>query len=290
MSRSVLAISIVVSIASFGLCCVSSRASDTLFLWRSGSDQGEDENKSPFDEPLESDRPGLGDSPSTVGLGVCQLELGYDYVYDHNRTSSQIEQTYPQPLLRIGAFADWFELRVSWSEEQTTDTVFGVSRSTAVGSDDMNVGFKIALTPQDKWLPKTGFVFDMFLPTGSDAFTAGKVLPEVEYIYEWEVAKKFTIDGLTILSCEVDDVTNESFLNTSEAIGVTEKLSDHLSFYVQWHMTTPDGAHSFRTQQVFEGGFIVPVTNNLQLDAESGVGLNEATPDYFVGAGLSVRR
>jgi hypothetical protein len=155
MSRSGLRISIAISIASFGLCCVPSRASDTLFQWRSGSDQGEAENKSPFDEPLESDRPGLGDSPSTVGLGICQLEMGYDYSYDHNHTSSHIDQAYPQPLLRIGAFADWFELRVSWSEEQTTDTVFGVSRSTAVGSDDMNVGFKIALTPQDKWLPKT---------------------------------------------------------------------------------------------------------------------------------------
>jgi hypothetical protein len=108
MSRSVLTISIVISIASFGLCCVSSHASDTLFQWRSGSDQSEAEKKSPFDEPLESGRPGLGDSPSTVGLGICQLEMGYDYVYDHNRTSSQIDQTYPQPLLRIGAFAASF--------------------------------------------------------------------------------------------------------------------------------------------------------------------------------------
>jgi hypothetical protein len=289
MSRLGFRICIAISIASFGLCYVPLRASDTLFLWRSASDQGETEKKSPFDEPLESDRPGLGDSPSTVGLGLCQLEMGYQYSYDHDRTSSHIDQTYPQPLLRIGAIADWFELRVSWSEEQTTDTIFGVSRATAVGSDDMNVGFKIALTPQDKWLPKTGFVFDMFLPSGSSAFTAGKVLPEVEYIYEWEVKKDFTIDGLTILSCEVDDVTNESFLNTSEAVSAQQKLSEHLSAYVQWHMTTPDGAHSFRTQQVFEGGFIIPVTNNLQLDVESGVGLNEATPDYFVGAGVSVR-
>ncbi len=98
-----------------------------------------------------------------------------------------------------------------------------------------------------------------------------------------------TIDGNTMLSCATDDVTSESFLNTSETLSAQEKLSEKLSFYVQWHMTTPDSTHSFRTRQVFEGGLILLVNNNLQLDAESGVGLNEATPYYFVGTGLSFR-
>jgi hypothetical protein len=46
----------------------------------------------------------------------------------------------------------------------------------------------------------------------------------------------------------------------------------------------------FALSKFSKGGFIVPVNNNLQLDGESGVGLNEATPEYFVGAGVSIRR
>ena len=119
---------------------------ETLFDWHgfaksddksSGGDQEEE-------KPLESDRPGFGDCPSVVGCDRCQLEIGYTYSYDREGNTSQIVHTYPESLLRVGALANWFELRVSWSQEQDTDRVFGVSSHTDVGSQDMNVGFKIA--------------------------------------------------------------------------------------------------------------------------------------------------
>ena len=264
---------------------------ETLFDWHgfsSSDDKAASDN--PYSQPLQSDRPGFGDCPSTVGCNLCELEIGYQYSYDRHDNSSEIVHTYPQSLLRIGELANWFEFRVSWSMEQDTGRVFGVSNHTDVGSQDMNVGFKIALTSQDGWLPKTGLVVDAFLPTGSPAFTGDKFLPEIEYIYEWEVNKNLTIDALTFLADNSDGVTGNSYLSTSEAVGVTEKFTEELSGYVQWHMTTPDGADTVRTQQVFEGGLILLVTNNLQWDAEYGVGLNDATPDYFVGTGLSLRR
>jgi hypothetical protein len=281
-----------------GVLCVTPQAmakcggSETLFDWHgfakpddksSGGDQGQE-------KPLESDRPGFGDCPSTVGCDRCQLEIGYQYSYDREGNTSQIVHTYPESLLRVGAFANWFELRVSWSQEQDTDRVFGVSSHTDVGSQDMNVGFKIALTPQDQWLPKTGLVVDAFVPTGSPAFTGDKFLPEVEYIYEWELTKQLTIDGITELSDQVDDVSGREFLAVSEAFGAQQKLNEELSAYVQWHITTPHEADTFQTQQVFEGGLLLLLSNNVQWDGEYGVGLNRATPDYFVGTGLSMRR
>ncbi|HEX3600950.1 MAG TPA: transporter [Lacipirellulaceae bacterium] len=271
---------------SLGRCC---SGPETLFEWSANS-ASENEAKSGDEEPLQSDRPGFGDCPSTVGCDRCQLEVGYQYSYDHHNNTSEIVHTYPQPLVRIGELANWFEFRVSWSIEQDTDRVFGVSSHTAVGSQDLDVGFKIALTAQDGWLPKTGLVVDAFVPSGSPDFTADKFLPEVEYIYEWEIGKDLTIDALTILSDAADDVTGNAYLSVSQAVGAQEKLTEKLSGYVQWHVTSPDGADTVRTQQVFESGFILLVTNNLQLDAESGVGLNSVTPDYFVGTGLCIRR
>jgi hypothetical protein len=287
MSRLLSAIALVVLLSGAAAAESHCGGPDTVFDWHgftSAKDASDSES-----EPLQSDRPGLGDCPSAVGCDRCQLEIGYQYSYDHDDISSHIVQTYPQSLLRVGEFANWFELRVSWSLEQDTDRVFGVSHHTDVGSQDMNVGFKIALTSQDGWLPKSGLVVDAFLPTGSSAFTAGEVLPEIEYIYEWKVFEDFTIDALTILADANDNVTNRDFLNVSQAVGAEEKLTDKITAYIQWHITTPDGADTFRTQQVFEGGFIFPLTKNFQLDVESGIGLNEATPDYFVGTGASIR-
>jgi hypothetical protein len=286
-----------VGIGMLGLCfgvlytIRSFAASDTLFDWtRIAEEQKSDDSGGDDKDELQSDRPGFGDCPSTVGCGRCQLEMGYQYSYDHDSTASHITHDYPESLLRIGMFENWFEARVSWSQEQDSDRVFGGARTTVVGSQDMNVGFKIALTPQQGWLPKTGLVVDAFLPSGSSAFTSGKVLPEIEYIYEWQMTKNLQVDGITELARDADDVTNESFLSTSEAFGAEEKLTENLSAYVQWHVTSPSGANSVRTQQVIEGGLIVMLTPNVQYDAEYGIGLNDATPDYFVGTGLVVRR
>jgi Putative MetA-pathway of phenol degradation len=284
-----------ISVLLAGFCALPALSKcggpETLFDWH-GFAKADDKSSggdSPWDKPLESDRPGFGDCPSAVGCGVCQLEMGYTYSYDREGNTSEITHTYPQSLLRVGEFANWFELRVSWSQEQDTDRVFGVSSHTDVGSQDMNVGFKIALTPQEQWLPKTGLVVDAFVPTGSPAFTGDRFLPEVEYIYEWDLTKQLAITGITELSDQVDDVSRREFLAVSEAFGAQQKLKDGWSAYVQWHITTPHEADTVQTQQVFEGGLIWLLSNNLQWDGEYGVGLNSATPDYFAETGLSMR-
>ncbi|HEY4233202.1 MAG TPA: transporter, partial [Lacipirellulaceae bacterium] len=221
--------------ASLAQCC---GGPDTLCLWCQGEDSG-DSGGSKWDDPLQSDRPGFGDCPTTVGCGICQLEMGYQYTYDRDDNSSHINHSSPQSLLRVGTLANWFELRVGWSMEQETDHVFGVSSQTAVGSDDMNVGCKIALTPQDGCLPQTAIVADMFLPTGSSAFTAGEVLPEIEFIYSWALNKKLSVIGVTFLSDAVDDETNHTYLEFSEGVETDLAISDKFGAYTDWHVSSP---------------------------------------------------
>jgi hypothetical protein len=227
--------------------------------------------------------------------------MGYQYTYDHTDTSSTIDHSYPQSLLRIGTLANWFELRVSWSMEQETDHFFDLpggvplgspppGHRTAVGSDDMNVGFKIALTPQDGCKPQMGIVADMSVPTGSSAFTAGEVLPEIEWIYTWALTKKLSVTGVSFLTDTTDDVTNHTFIEFSQGLEADLPLNDKVGSYLDWHVSSPAGADTNLPQEVLEGGFTLLVNNNLVLDAEAGVGLNDATPDYFVGTGLSFRR
>ena len=207
-------------------------ASDTLFDWTRVAEEQQKSDDSGGDDKdeLQSDRPGFGDCPSTVGCGRCQLEMGYDYTYDHDNVASHISHEYPQSLLRIGMFENWFEAQRLVVAIAVTDRVFGGARTTVVGSEDMDVGFKIALTPQQGWLPKTGLVVESKLPTGSPSFTSGKMLPAIEYIYEWQVTKNLQVDGLTFLARDADDVTNESFLSTSEALarGETDRIFDGL--------------------------------------------------------------
>jgi hypothetical protein len=82
-------------------------AGRALTAWEcksSGDDS--DDNRSPFSHPINADRPGFGDSPTTVGCGVCQLELGNQYMYDRDDSGSHINHSYPQSLLRVGVLAN----------------------------------------------------------------------------------------------------------------------------------------------------------------------------------------
>src|ERR1700749_1146323 len=99
MSRHFLCIALLAGTSlwpTFGRCC---SGPETLFEWRAkpASDESKDD-QTDTEQPLESDRPGLGDCPSTVGCDRCQLEIGYQYSYDHENNTSEIVHTYPQSL------------------------------------------------------------------------------------------------------------------------------------------------------------------------------------------------
>jgi hypothetical protein len=142
-------------------------------------------------------------------------------------------------------------VRLGWSMEQKTDHNFGGLFSpppgdspgplstkpvsapigpsqTFVGSDDMNVGFKVALADQDGCLPQMGIVGDMFVPTGSSAFTAGEVLPEIKWIYTWALTKKLSVTDVTFLTDAVDDVTNHTYVEFSQGIETDLALTDKI--------------------------------------------------------------
>ncbi|MCH7728537.1 MAG: transporter, partial [Planctomycetes bacterium] len=158
----------------------SCSAPRTLMQWSYGTSfrGGPD-----LDEPLVTDRPDFTESGTTVGLGVAQLEMGYTYSFDQTLTNSVENHSYGEPLLRIGMFAEWFELRVGWNYANEITTTAGI-QGVVAGSEDLYLGVKIALTPQECFFPEMALIPQMTLPTASTSnFGDGTVLPGVNWIY-----------------------------------------------------------------------------------------------------------
>jgi len=175
--------------------------------------------------------------------------------------------------------------------EQETERDFNASAHTYVGSADMSIGFKIALTHQAHVLPEMGIIVEAFVPAGSDHFTADETLPRVAWTYAWEIGEGLLLEGQTMIARKLDHYTDEAYSEFSQAVGVkAELIDDLLASYVEWYALAPHSADTEHTQHVFEGGFMVLLTRNLQWDVEAGVGLNDAAHDYFVGTGFSYRR
>ena len=253
----------------------------TLFQWSYGTSfsGGPD-----LDEPLVTDRPDFTEASSTVGLGVAQLEIGYTYTFDDDGATNTKAHSYPEPLLRYGILADWLELKVGWNYANEESGGFDFS-----GSEDLYLGFKVGLTPQEGILPEMAVIPQMTVPTGANAFTTDEVLPGINWIYGWEINDCIVTAGSTQFNRTVDDVTSGSYTEWAQSWTIGYSLTDKVGGYTEWFALFPHSADTAKPEHFFNGGFTYLVNNDIQWDIRAGLGLNSAADDYFVGTGVSIR-
>jgi hypothetical protein len=272
----------------------------TLLTW-SAAGRGEDKKDEPADpdaatappkeEPLASDRPDFTEASSTVGKGRIQLEAGYTFGRDRSEGATTTTHSYPEALLRVGMFAEWFELRVGQnfgnSRQGTADGVF----STAGGAEDLYLGGKFFLAEQFGILPEVSLVVQAQVPTGIDDFTATRVLPGVNLLYGWDVIPdRLTVAGSSQANRAID-ADAHGYVEMAQSLTVGYGLTEKLGAYTEWFAFFPAGATSpgVTALHYFNGGFTYRVTPNFQLDIRAGLGLSRNADDFFTGTGFAVR-
>lgn len=239
-------------------------------------------------EPLVTDRPDFTEASSTVGRGVVQLETGYTFVQNDDGGVRTRSHSFPESLLRVGLLADWLEFRTDWNYAiERTD--LGNAADTADGAEDLTLGVKIGLTPQEAILPETAIILQMSVPSGADAFSSDKVMPGFNYLYGWDVIEDWTLGASTGVNPSTDDVTNDIHTQFSQSFTVGHSWSERLGSYCEWYVLAPISADTNRAENYLNGGFTALISNDAQWDVRMGVGLNESADDFFAGTGLSLR-
>ncbi len=267
--------------------CRCLRCQTALFAWPGGEVKYASEVDP--NEPLVTDRPDFTEASTTVGLGTLQLEAGYTYVQD--RANGDLVQThsFPETFLRMGLFAEWFEMRLAWNYNVVPSRV-GSERFTDDGAVDLYMSWKIALTKQQGLLPEMVIMPQMTVPTGAAAFTAHEVQAGVSWLYGWEVLDWLACGGSTQLNRRLNTFA-EDYGEMAQSFTINYSLSDKLGAYTEWFAFFPSGANdaAVSTQHYLDGGFTYRVTINFQLDIRAGIGISEASDDFFAGSGFSVR-
>ena len=259
----------------------------TLFQWShcatfEGGPRG-------MDEPLVTDRPDFTEASTTVGRGVAQFEFGYTYTYDNDGTTQTRSHSSPEVLLRYGILAEWLELRVAYNYGDVLETPGAGPATVQNGSEDLYLGFKIALTPQAGLLPEMALIPQMTVPSGDADQTNGEVLPGVNWVYSWEVCDFISTGGSSQYNRALDEATSAAYGEFAQSWTIAYTLTERFGAYTEWFALVPDGADTARTEHYLNGGFTFLVNNDIQLDIRAGVGANEAADDYFLGSGMSVR-
>ncbi len=253
----------------------------TLFQWSYGTSfsGGPD-----LEEPLVTDRPDFTEASVTVGRGVLQIETGYTYSFDDNGVSESISHSYPETLFRYGFLTEWLEFRIGQNFASQDDGAISNS-----GAEDLYVGLKLALTPQEGLLPEMAIIPQMTVPNGDSFFTADQVLPGANWLYSWDLNDFVSTAGSTQFNSSVDDVSGDDYTEWAQSWTVGYSLSDKVGAYAEWFAFFPHSAETARPQHYGNGGFTYLISDNVQWDIRVGVGLNDAANDYFVGTGLSIR-
>ncbi|GIS60629.1 MAG: hypothetical protein CM1200mP2_28540 [Planctomycetaceae bacterium] len=257
----------------------------TLMIWRNSDGNGGGPD---LQAPLVTDRPDFTEASSTVGRGVVQLEAGYTFMMDKEGTEKVHEHSGGEPLIRWGMGADWLELRFALLPT-TRSTDDGSGWRTVGGTEDLYLGAKLGLTPQDCHFPEMAIILQSTVPTGSNEFTSDETLPGFNLIYAWEVNDKISLAGSTQANRRLDDGTNQAYVEVAQSVAVGLGLSDHIGLYTEWFTLMPNGADTAEVEHYFNGGFTLLLSNDVQFDIRAGHGLNQASDDFFAGIGLSVR-
>ncbi len=266
--------------------CQSCRESPgTLFQWNYDTSFSGGPN---LDESLVTDRPDFTEAGTTVGCGVAQLEFGYTYILDDEPGTTLTGHSIGEPLLRFGVLANWLEFRIGLFPTYEQVEIGGVT-TTRSGVEDLYVGFKIGLTPQECILPEMSLIPQMTVPTGSSEFSNDEVLPGVNWIYSWDVTEVVSVAGSTQGNWTLDEVTGKAYLAIAQSATAAFGLTNELGMYTEWFAYFPSGSDTAQTEHYFNGGFTYLVSNDVQFDIRAGLGLNRAADDFFAGAGLSIR-
>jgi hypothetical protein len=246
-------------------------------------------------DAIETDRPDQTETATVVGAGRVQIEAGV--VYESSRSTmantfgggeTTVDATVmsiPTVLVRFG-LTDLLELRVEggMQRDERTISVAGTEgvAETVSGTVAPALGFKVELHEESGPLPQMAFIGDLTLPVGEEGYRPEHVAPAFRFTFSHSLGESLALGYNLGAEWSGSDPNGVGIYTVTLAAALTEALGAYVEAFGE--MST--GA---TPMHMLDGGFTLKPMPNLQLDLSGGLALNEVSPDYFFGAGVSVR-
>lgn len=220
-------------------------------------------------EPLETDRPSQALTPKTVGSGRVQVETGVVYQHFHDGA----DQTSVSTVLRVG-LSEHSEIRVESGPLNYQSS--GASTNTAIA-------YKQQLGDD----PDFSVLVGLQVPIGH---LQGKhsLEPEVVVLGGFDLTDHLEADLNLGASLPMDEMTGHRFGQFFGAFDLQYEFTDGWKLYGELFGTTPVGLGE-KGVLGMDGGFMVQLNDNWQVDFGAIRGLSPQTLDWGATAGVSAR-
>ncbi len=232
-------------------------------------------------EALVTDRPDATESSETVARGRFQLETGYTFA----RVEDVRTHTFGEFLLRIGVH-DNVELRLGLNS-------YALVRGGALradGLENLGLGVKVRVLSGGgvgHARPTIAILAGTSIPTGSADVNASSAHPEARIAAAWDLSEVVSLSTNLIWASIKDDVLDERLSEWGVSLALGYGLSDRWAAYLEYFGAYPSGGRD--TESFVNSGLTYLLSNDLQLDARVGYGLNDRDEDFFFGVGTAVR-
>lgn len=242
-------------------------------------------------EELVTDRPDQTESAVVVAPGRVQVETGVLLTREKAEDATVETVEAPGTLVRIGLGART-ELRLGWAGylRQEVDLP-GSETLTDEGPGDAELGAKVRLRDEQGALPEAALLLGISLPVGDDAFTSDRLDPTILLSLAHTLTDRLSLGynaGIEWSSEPTDSGSHETHsravYTAALGIGVTDRAGAFLELFGAEPIDAPGDS-----ELSADGGFTYLLRPNLQLDVSAGAGLTDEAPDWFIGAGVSVR-
>jgi Putative MetA-pathway of phenol degradation len=237
--------------------------------------------------PICTDRPTKANATCTVTEGMWQLEtdVGND-THDAHPGGSTDTLYFVNPYLKYG-LGSHTDIEVNWAPAIRVVTKAGGDRQTTHGSGDIYVRVKTGLYSGDVF--SASIIPFVKAPTashaiGNDHWEGGVAAP-----MSAAVGAGFTLTVGPELDALADADGHGRHVAVTNLVNLAHPLTSTLSMAVEyWRQDNHDPAGHVK-QESADIAFTWLASPNLQLDVGANVGVNDATPDRQVYAGVSYR-
>lgn len=236
-------------------------------------------------EPVEADRPGLGESVHVLPAGVLQVEGGFRLDGEAEEHGVTRGFSGGNPLLRLG-IGHRSEIRIGGEGLLLRSHRRGSNRSIEGGMADPVLSAKIALLRESDLLPALTVIPGLSLPVGHRLFTSGGRDPEAVLVWSKSLGGQFTAGG----DFGIASITEEGHrsLERSGGFELSRTVWRDVEGFGELYLTVP-GNHEEKRIWTFDTGIVIPAGPNTKFDISAGRQIFHSTSGWFVAAGFAVR-
>ena len=240
-------------------------------------------------QDLITDRPDITESAVTVPFHFVQIETGYQYNKDGLNSVDHFGAT----LIRFGLTSN-IELRFAGEYQSLKINLGAISFHTEnnfnnpfehriQGLAGTMAGAKFQLIREKEKGFNIAVLTQFFLPWGKKELVPDNIEPEIIFAFDKDITNGFS----TAINAgwHWDSQAKNSILFLSVSSGIS--LSDMVSIYAEYSGSYSNLENNFT--HVVDGGFMLLIQKNIQLDLYAGTNVITNTIDWFWGTGISVR-